>query len=168
MTSLARLADSGDWSPAVFEEAINAFVARFTIVRQYHVPYLAGYSIDGKTIYIDSRLPTGFVWEGEWLATDRFLIVHEGIEKDLEVAGLVYQLRHQIALHFERDAVVTICGLPAAWMAYQSFMQTWINFVEKEGYIDLPPQLDMTPYRDEDDKGMAKALRVKRHIHVHV
>ena len=43
-----------DWviSEQMLDRAIDAINRRITLVRTYDVPYLAGYSLDGKTIYI--------------------------------------------------------------------------------------------------------------------
>ena len=39
--------------------------------RRHDVPYLAGYSEDGKTIYIDRHMPRSFKFQGRTIATDR-------------------------------------------------------------------------------------------------
>jgi hypothetical protein len=49
--------------------------------RDHDIPYLAGYSRDGKTIYIDRPMPPSFRYRGRDIDTDRFLILHEEVEK---------------------------------------------------------------------------------------
>ena len=50
---------------------------------KHDIPYLAGYSLDGKTIYIDRHMPQIFKFRGRTIDTDRFLILHEEVEKTL-------------------------------------------------------------------------------------
>jgi len=40
--------------------------------RNHDIPYLAGYSLDGKTIYIDRHMPQFFKFRGRTIDTDRF------------------------------------------------------------------------------------------------
>ena len=44
--------------------------------RRHDIPYLAGYSKDGRTIYIDRHMPKSFIYRGRRIDTDRFLILH--------------------------------------------------------------------------------------------
>src|ERR1700738_690160 len=63
--------------------------------RQHDVPYLAGYSRNGKTIYIDRHMPKSFTFRGRRITTDRFLILHEAVEKALiDHLGLGYLHAH--------------------------------------------------------------------------
>ena len=43
--------------------------------RQHDIPYLAGYSNDGKTIYIDRHMPRTMKFRGREIDTDSFLIL---------------------------------------------------------------------------------------------
>lgn len=159
----------GDWhlSPEILNQAMETIDSRFEICRDFHVPYLAGYSEDGERIYIDSRCPDGYIakvgkHKGKFFQTDRFLQLHEAIEKiilmffclDGELPNGAYQLAHQIAMQPERSAVEAEGG---DWTEYQSFMSSWAKSCEREGYENLPDDLDMTPYTDEDDHRMVKA-----------
>ena len=59
--------------------------------RDHDVPYLAGYSRDGKTIYVGRHMPPSFRYRGRDIDTDRFLILHEEVEKTLiDQLGLHY------------------------------------------------------------------------------
>jgi hypothetical protein len=62
-------------------DAICRRVKKFD--RKHDVPYLAGYSLDGKTIYIDRHMPASFKFKGRTINTDRFLVLHEEVEKTL-------------------------------------------------------------------------------------
>lgn len=152
-------------SSEVMDDAAKAIDERFTINREYHVPYLAGYSQDGHTIYIDSRMPEGFEYrkgaKKHYVGTDQFLIVHEAVEKALLAffkaihRPIIYEFAHQIALRAEKSAVESEgCD----WDEYQEFMAYWVKSIGKEGYTNLPPDLDLEPYQDEDDPHVA-ALR---------
>lgn len=153
-----------DWllSSAILDAAAEAIDDKFQVSRSYHVPYLAGYNRKGTRIYIDSRMPEGYdakkgEHKGEFVQTDRYLILHEAIEKillmffgqsaDEHEAG-IYQLCHQIALRLEM-AAVEADGLD--WAEYNAFMSEWVDAIGAEGDENLPPDLDQTPYRDEDD-----------------
>ena len=105
------------------DRALDAILRRVKKVDRAHdIPYLAGYSKDGGTIYIDRHMPRSFNYKGRDIGTDRFLILHEEIEKTLiDHLGLHYlhapvcflvtlldlsqQLRHRI-LHPRRRHVL--------------------------------------------------------------
>lgn len=107
------------------------------INRNYEVPWIAGYSEDNKTIYIDRRLPKTF--KGHDIA--RFLVVHEEVEKALrDKLGYDYISAHDIATHAERRAVER-AGLN--WAHYDDFMNTWIDKLEgKSNPKNQPPDLE--------------------------
>ncbi len=66
--------------------------------RNHDIPYLAGYSLDATTIYIDRHMPQSFKFRGRMIETDRFLVLHEEVEKTLiDQLGLHYLHAHQIA-----------------------------------------------------------------------
>ncbi|MGH8396912.1 MAG: hypothetical protein ACRETA_01520 [Gammaproteobacteria bacterium] len=48
--------------------------------RQHDIPYLAGHSRDGKTIYIDRELSRYLTSKRKRIQTDRDLILHETVE----------------------------------------------------------------------------------------
>jgi hypothetical protein len=56
---------SVDISADVLLDAIRAIGRRVRVTnRQYDIPYIAGYSVDGKTVFIDRHLPRTFNWKG--------------------------------------------------------------------------------------------------------
>jgi hypothetical protein len=61
----------------------SLMMERAKLDRKHDIPYLAGYSLDGKTIYIDRHMPRAFKFRGRAVETDRFLILHEEVEKTL-------------------------------------------------------------------------------------
>ena len=153
-------ADDTVLSGPMLKSAVDAILAWARLDRRHDVPYLAGYSRDGRTIYIDKDLPKGFTTRaGRRVSVDRFLILHEAVEKSLlDDLGLVYQHAHQIALRAEQ-AAVKAAGVP--WGEYDRFMAKYIK--EADDVIDrLPPDLDIKPYRDEHDVQLLKRMQAAR------
>jgi hypothetical protein len=145
-------------SGAMLKAAVNAILTSTRLDRSHDIPYLAGYSRDGRTIYIDKDLPGSFSAGGTRVRVDRFLILHEAVEKALlDTLGLHYQHAHQIALRAEQ-AAVRAAGV--SWRQYDRFMARYIK--EADDVIDrLPPDLDIKPYRDEHDVKLLKRMRAE-------
>lgn len=122
--------------------------------RTKDIPYLAGYSTDGRTIYIDRHL------KGEWFI--KYLLRHEMSEKALiDIFHLDYQQAHHIAEHLEHDLVVSD-GI--SWLAYSKFLDPYIHEDEMEHIKDPPKNLDLTPYEDEREHRMLSQLIHGRHL----
>jgi hypothetical protein len=148
-----------DWyvSALMLDRALDAILKRLTIDRRHDIPYLAGYSRDGKTIYIDRHLPRGFVLKGRRILVDRYLILHEAVEKTLiDALDLHYQHAHQIALRAEEAAVIAD-DIP--WAAYDRFMSRFIKRIGDERLERIPADLDDKPYRDEHDVALVRRMR---------
>jgi hypothetical protein len=137
-------------SSLMMERALDAVVRRVkTFDRKHDIPYLAGYSQDGKTIYIDRHMPNSFKFRGRTIDTDRFLVLHEEVEKTLiDRLGLHYLHAHQIATRAEQ-AAVRAAGV--SWRAYDRFMQKNVKRAGDERLTKVPADLDTKPYRDEHD-----------------
>lgn len=152
-----------DWlvSHIMLDLALESILERIKLDRDHDIPYLAGYSQDGKTIYIDRHMPESFVNSaGRTIKTDRFLVLHEAVEKTLIAQlGLRYQFAHQIALRAEQAAVR---ANEINWSEYDRFAQSYIKEIGSEKLVKVPSDLDMKPYRDEHDaeliERMEKAL----------
>ena len=141
----------------MMDHAVKSIRARTHLERDYDIPYLAGYSLDGHTIFIDRHMPRSFVYRSRKVMTDRFLIVHEGVEKSLiQLLGMHYLHAHQIALHAEQ-AAVRAEGIK--WEAYDAFMQEYIKVIGDEALSKVPDNLDLTPYRDFHDADELKRMR---------
>jgi hypothetical protein len=126
------------------------------VSRDYDIPYIAGYSVDGKTVFIDRHLPRTFRWVLQTVRVEPFILVHEVIEKALlDELRLHYLHAHQIALRAEHDAV-TSAGIP--WWAYQHFMKKHEKEISEEHVERVPATLDLTPYRDTKDFGILHRL----------
>lgn len=156
-----------DWfvSSLMLDRALDAILRRVKkLDRSHDIPYLAGYSMDGKTIYIDRHLPTGFSYRGRTIEVDRFLIMHEEVEKTLiDQLGLHYLHAHQIATRAEEAAVR---AERISWHAYDRFMQKYVKSIGDERLQKVPKDLDLKPYRDYHDwdlmQRMEKAIDAGR------
>ena len=141
----------------MMDHALRAIRARTHLARGYAIPYLAGYSVDGHTIFIDRHMPKQFTWQRRTISTARFLIVHEAVEKALiQLLGLHYLHAHQLALRAEQ-ASVRAEGIE--WEAYDDFMQQYIKEIGDERLTRVPENLDLKPYRDSHDAATLKRLR---------
>ena len=156
---------SEDIDGAVLLDAVQAIRRRVKIVnREYDIPYIAGYSLDGDTVFIDRHLPKTFRWITKTVRVDPFLLTHEIVEKALlDELRLHYLHAHQIAVRAERDAVK---AAGVSWWAYQRFVKKYEKPIEKEKLVRVPSQLDLTPYRDEKDFGLLRRLVRKAMIAV--
>jgi hypothetical protein len=146
-------------SSLMMDRALDAVVRRVkTLDRKHDIPYLAGYSRDGKTIYIDRHMPSSFRYAGRDINTDRFLILHEEVEKTLiDQLNLHYLHAHQIATRAEQ-AAVRAAGI--RWRDYDRFMQKHVKRIGDERLTKVPADLDLKPYRDEHDYDLVQRMLV--------
>jgi len=116
---------------------------------QYDIPYLAGTSIDGKTIYRDRQTPSSYQSSsGHTVDTDKYFKVHERVEKAFLDQGFPYILAHQIAEQIERAAVIND-GYD--YDEYDRITETWVGKVGDRAIYNVPYDLCLIPYRDCDD-----------------
>jgi hypothetical protein len=148
-----------DWymSSLMLDRALDAILRRVkNLDRNHDIPYLAGYSQDGKTIYIDRHLPKTFTFRTRTIEVDRFLILHEEVEKTLiDQLGLHYLHAHQIATRAE-EAAVHAQGI--TWKAYDNFMQKYVKAIGDERLTKVPADLDLKPYRDYHDYDLLRQM----------
>jgi hypothetical protein len=144
-------------SSLMMDRALDAICRRVKkFDRKHDIPYLAGYSKDGKTIYIDRHMPHFFKFRGRSIDTDRFLILHEEVEKTLiDQLGLHYLHAHQIATRAEQ-AAVRAAGV--TWRDYDRFMQKYVKRIGDERLTKVPDDLDTKPYRDEHDDDLLRRM----------
>jgi hypothetical protein len=145
-------------SSLMMDRALDAVVRRVKdLDREHDIPYLAGYSRDGKTIYIDRHMPATMKYKGREIDTDRFLILHEEVEKTLiDQLDLHYLHAHQIATRAE-EAAVRAAGI--LWRDYDRFMQKYVKKIGDERLKKVPADLDLKPYRDEHDFDLLKRMQ---------
>ena len=144
-------------SNLMLDRALDAILRRAKNVdRKHDVPYLAGYSKDGKTIYIDRHMPKAMTYAGREIDTDRYLILHEEVEKALiDQLNLHYLHAHQIATRAEQ-AAVRAAGI--RWRDYDRFMQKYVKRIGDERLSKVPADLDLKPYRDEHDDDLVRRM----------
>jgi hypothetical protein len=130
---------------------------RKQVDRSYDIPYLAGYSQDGSTIYIDRHLPKSFEYRGREIPIDQFLILHEETEKALiDALRWTYAKAHDYATRREEMAVEDE-NIPAK--IYEGWLEPYIKVDEHEKIKRVPLDLDLTPYRDSRDEKLMTAIR---------
>ena len=91
---------SEDIDNRVLLDAVKAIRRRVRVVnRSYDIPYIAGYSVDGNTVFIDRHLPRSFRSLLKTVRVEPFLLTHEIVEKALlDELRLHYLHAHQIAV----------------------------------------------------------------------
>jgi hypothetical protein len=148
---------SEDVDDAVLADVVRAIRRRVRKVsRDYDIPYIAGYSLDARTVFIDRHLPRTFRWLLKTVRVEPFILTHEVIEKALlDELRLHYLHAHQIAVRAERDAV-NGAGVP--WWAYQRFIKKHEKEISEERIERVPASLDLTPYRDAKDFAILERL----------
>jgi hypothetical protein len=148
-----------EWQVSSFmmDRALEAVVRQIRkLDRNHDIPYLAGYSRNGKTIYIDRHMPKSFSHGRRRIKTDRFLILHEAVEKTLmDHLGLRYLHAHQIATRAEQ-AAVRAAGI--SWDAYDRFMRKYVKSIGDKRLSNVPRDLDLKPYRDERDNALLRRI----------
>lgn len=148
---------SEDIDDTVLLDVVQALRRRVTkIDKTYDIPYIAGYSRDGRTIFIDRHLPKTFSYWGKKVRVEPFVLTHEIVEKALlDELRLHYLHAHQIAIRTER-AAVEAAGV--SWRAYNRFTKKYEKPIEEEKLQRVPKSLDLTPYRDEKDFALLSRL----------
>jgi hypothetical protein len=138
--------------------AVSEVLKRVDLDCDHDVPYLAGYNVSRSKIYIDRHLGKHFTDHlGHNHEVDKFLVLHEAVEKAMiDSWGLHYQHAHQIALRAE-EAAVRAAGIQ--WHDYDHFMQQWIKKADSDKVTKVPHDLDLTPYIDENDGELMKAMQ---------
>jgi hypothetical protein len=144
-------------SHSILQQAERAVRSSVKVNRNYDVPYIAGYSIDGGTIYIDCDLPKTLSYDGKRADILPFVILHESVEKSLvDQLGLIDQHAHQFAQRLEQ-AAIRDAGI--SWRKYDAFIQAHLKNAEGRPDLHIPPDLDLKPYRDEDDYPMPQRMQ---------
>jgi Putative phage serine protease XkdF len=129
---------------------IDADVQREVVISTYYdQPYLSGYSITGRPIYIDQNVPK-FVQIGDrWLYIFKYLVVHESYESAfIRLLGWKYEEAHHYALAAEKRAVEAD-GF--TWEEYQAVVLEYVVAAENEDIEIMPADQDLTPWLTDQD-----------------
>lgn len=125
----------------------------------YQIPYLAGYSLDGETIYIDKRYnPLFKLKDGRQMDITKYLIIHEGAEKYLEdTFNYKYPYAHEKATGIEKK-IVEADGYP--WEEYQDYALSEVQRLkELDPSLGVPKDLDLKPEKDVHNYALLKKIR---------
>ncbi len=141
---------------AAFFAELAKRIASVRIDRTWDIPYLGGYSTDGKTVFIDRRIPKQMRVSGVRFDPATFLVWHELSEKMLIDDGVDYPDAHWVANRVEKRKV-TSAGID--WTKYEHVYDGYIDETEGETEKKIPRNLDLTPYKDEKDRKRLKVLR---------
>lgn len=166
--------------------AVNRMMRRVYHVdsRHWDIPYLAGYSKDGATIYIDRDLGL-WTYLTKQITTNRFLILHEHVEKalidaiensagaELERLLVALNMKHaQDEIYFHCHGVATAAEEYAVKLAYgdqglrsyNKFMKTQVKRAEDERIRRVPGNLDLTPYEGTDSQDTRLRYVMEQHM----
>jgi len=145
---LAAPSSSGYQSPKDTESAQEELLERVKVDCKHDVPFVAGMSEDGETLYVDKEAYPEIVKLGYL----RALIVHEMVEHCLmEDVGMKYQEAHAIATGAE-ESTLRADGIDQT--KYNADYDRIIRKVASRGkYPNVPEDLDTEPYQDEGDAG---------------
>ena len=126
--------------------------------RSYDIPYLGGYSEDGRTIYLDRRLPSVLFDGKNWFDPGLFIAVHERVEKAI-IAEMGYEQAHAIATVIEH-MMVSDYGLDPA--EYEHAIKPYIKMAAEEPIVRVPRDLDNSPYVNDAEslKKISEAQRL--------
>lgn len=116
----------------------------------FDIPYIAGYSRNGETLYFDRHLPESLFLKLDGhkkeIQPRQFLKLHESLEKAIiDALGWGYFPAHAAATAYERRGVFQMLG-PQWWMPYTHAMDGYAKVDEHEKIKRAPKDLDMTPY----------------------
>lgn len=124
---------------------------------KFDIKYTGGYSMDGKTIYLDEHYPKFFEVEGKSVSTVESIGLHHELpEKWMSDNGYEYPYAHEIATGIEKMYVES---LGVTWKGYcrevdRNLRKVYSRLLEKS-----PPSLDLAPYLYCRDREALKEIR---------
>lgn len=142
---------------AAFRERI--YDSKYRIDRDFDIPYLAGYSKDGRVIYVDRHLPIQLLIGGRRIAILPYLTIHERTEKALlDFLDFKYLRAHQIATYVEHRDLKRMHVSPNL---YEKALDPYIKADQHEKITRVPRNLDLEPYRDSRDLKLLGRMKDK-------
>jgi hypothetical protein len=144
------LTDRGEdlYNRALDDAAFQARLKqRYSLNQEYRIPYLGGYSKDGRIIYIDRDFDLRNLIPA--------LEIHEHWEKTaLDVWRYAYPAAHELATYAEHRFVID--KLHMRPVAYERLLRPYIKRDEAETHVRFPSGFDFTPYNSPSPKGKHK------------
>ncbi len=123
----------------------------------YNIKYIGGYSLDGKTVFLDERFPKMLVIKGKVLdAVDTIAKHHEASEKWMIDEGYSYMYSHMVATKVERQYVTS---LGFSWDDYCREVNRQLHNVSSKGLSKSPANLDLSPYLDTRDRETLREIK---------
>lgn len=135
-----------DANKKIFDEVIKKIdTDGVTLDTEHDIPYIGGSSTDGKTIYRDRLTPSGYTTKKfKWVDTDRYLMIHEHVEKIFLDTGWSYLLAHQLSTQVEYAALKSD-GYDVD--EYDHTLDKWYKAAMKRKHYDnVPENLEQRPY----------------------
>lgn len=130
---------------------------KFRVDRTYDIPYVAGYSESGKTVYVDRHLPLVLMINRKSVPILNFLITHERVEKAImDFMGLEYEDAHKIATYAEHRELKKKDISPES---YERVLDPFIKADQHERIERVPSDLDFKPYKDSYDERLISKMR---------
>ena len=124
---------------------------------KHDIKYTGGYSIDGKTIYLDEHFPHFLTVEGKQIdATKTIGLHHELPEKWMSDNAFEYPYAHEVATGIEKKYVES---LGVTWKGYCEEVDKNLRNVYRQKLKDSPPSLDLSPYLYCRDREALKEIR---------
>ncbi|EQD59119.1 hypothetical protein B1A_10546, partial [mine drainage metagenome] len=124
---------------------------------KHDIKYTGGYSIDGKTIYLDEHFPTILKVEGKDIdATKTIGLHHELPEKWMSDNDFEYPYAHEVATGIEKRYVEY---LGVTWKGYCNEVDKNLRKVYNQKLRDSPTSLDLAPYLYCRDREALKEIR---------
>lgn len=130
----------------------------------YDVPYVGGVSLDGKTVYIDKRLPESFVdSRNKEVSVYQYLIIHEITEQAMmNELGLDFNTAHLIAMGAQMYALAMD---NVAADEYFGVQQKYVDIdIKPEDINSVPPDLDLRPYEADHLVDVLKRIKFLQDI----
>ena len=123
----------------------------------YDIKYTGGYSLDGKTVYLDEHFPKILRVEGKEISTEESIGLHHELpEKWLSDLGYEYPHAHEIATGIEKKYVES---KGVTWKGYCTEVDKNLRLVYRNTLEKSPPSLDLAPYLYCRDREALKEIR---------
>lgn len=135
-----------DSDKKIFDDVIRKIDTDGVILDTDHdIPYLGGSSTDSHTIFRDRLTPAGYTSKKvKWVDTDRYLMIHEHIEKIFLDIGWTYLLAHQLATQVEYAALKSD-GHDVH--EYDKTLDGWYKAcMKRHEYENVPQNIELKPY----------------------
>lgn len=124
---------------------------------KYDIKYTGGYSLDGKTVYLDEHFPKVLEVEGKEISTEESIGLHHELpEKWMSDLGYEYPHAHEIATGIEKKYVES---QGVTWKGYCSEVDRNLRLVYSNKLQKSPPSLDLAPYLYCRDREALKEIR---------